>query len=749
MESAGRHVSTYGIAALLAVVPLVYVTDIYGYTLLPKRLAFYGLLTIAATGWLLRSISSNQTISLGLPTLLATAYGALTVVSLFNTTHTTAAHVELTFTICLLGLYLIGTRATNGDIGIWLDALIISGLLSSAIGVLQYFDLAFGQMPTNGKPSSTFGYRNFAAMFLVSAIPACTFRFLYARGWRVLLYAASGTLCTLFLLYTRTRGAWLGTAVGLTLSIVVFLYFGDLRAIMTDALRDRLKIIVGAGSAIAIMIAADMQPGFTDQGLQRFDDKKSSFGVTLKSTFTSTDDRGRRLMWERSLNLVWDHLFTGVGPGHWQYVYPNYDKGAMVRPDSSPKRPHNDFIWIASEHGLFALIAYLAFLALVLVSAVGKRNNSNGSEQWKAIAIATVLGVSVHAFFSFPKEQPQVIAPFFLLAGVAAGSAPGRSIATTPIAAALIVLSAYGSYITWRHLSFDYHYLAALLSEDSENWSGMQNHAKVGLESGDFRSHMYVILGRAHEKQGHFDQAEAAYEQTLQIAPHSWHAHNGLGIVNKRRGNNETAMVHYERALELSPFSSSVRTNLGALYRSMGNDDRAEGLFRRVLTSEPADKGANNNLANILKARGDLDSAEVYYLKALKSDPTFPQANQNLGDLLMSQKRSSEAADRYIAALEGSPNNSHIYWSLGQALEANANVRSAEAHYREAIRLEPGFPRPYFSLGTMLYSLHRWQETIELFGKFKTLWKGDSKFVEFADKRIKASQDWIARMDKK
>jgi len=49
----------------------------------------------------------------------------------------------------------------------------------------------------------------------------------------------------------------------------------------------------------------------------------------------------------------------------------------------------------------------------------------------------------------------------------------------------------------------------------------------------------------------------------------------------------------------------------------------------------------------------------------------------------------------------------------------------------------------------MLFGLHRWEETIELFQTFLSVWEGDPKFTKFAEGRIKASQKRLVRMEKK
>ncbi len=752
MEKIGRSPETLSIVAMLMIVPLVYTTNIYDYTLVPKRLAFFACLALAAFGWLAQAIRSRSTISYGLPTQLLGTYAILVCLSLYKATNLSVGIVELIFQLALICLYLLAAQAKPRDVQIWMWTILGISAVVSTIGIQEYLGVAFADIPSNGRPSATFGFRNFAAMYLVASLPVCFYQFWLGKGTvSTAVSAVSGVLTTLFLLYTRTRGAWLGAAAGLIGGVVLVVAEKSSREAMFALLRSpgTFRSAAACVSLLLILAAGSLSPGFRDTGLQRFDDKKSDLTTTVTSALSSSGDRGRLLMWRRTIPLIWDNLFTGVGPGHWEFVYPNYDQGAMVRADSSPKRPHNDYIWIAAEHGIIALGVFLAFLASVILAGFRRAGKNPDERHHVVVAVSVIVGVSVHAFFSFPKEQPQVVAVFFLMAGIATRSARGRSGSAIPVAALALLISTVGSVAAWRQMTFDTHYLSALIAEDRGDWHAMNAAAARGLGRGEFRPHLRVISGRAHEKLGDLDSAEAAYKRSLVIAPYSWHAHNGLGIISKRRGSYEEAMVFYERALELSPRAHSVRVNLGSLYRAMGNESRAEAQFRRVLGADSTDEGANNNLANVMKARGETDSAEVYYRKALESDPDFPQANQNLGDIMMGAKKYRQAIQHYQAAMKTYPDRVSLNWGLASALEASGRLEDAEIGYLRAIEIDPNFPRSYFSLATMLYGLHRWDETIEYFETFKGIWKGDPKFIDFANSRIRTSKGWLKRMDKK
>ena len=767
IHAVGRRMTAWSIAGLLVTVPLVYTSDIFDYALLPKRLALFVWSALAFAGWSVTASSGRASISSGFPLYAVSAYTGLVVLSMINVSNMTVGSEELLFQLGLVGLFLVGAVARRSDTELWCWILIGVGGLVSLVGILQYFGFAPSlSIPSNGPPSAFFGYRNFAAMFLIGVIPVAAVMAIRAPGmWASALAVLSAVLSMLFLLYTRSRGAWLGIAVGTVMTTGLAALLPQTRFLISNAWRDgsRAKLGLAAAAIVLLAFAAPLPARFTDTGLQRFDEKKSDLITTVASITWDTGDRGRKTMWERSLPLILDHKWTGVGPGHWEFVYPKYDRGHMLQPNSSPKRPHNDYIWIAAENGLPALLAFLFFLAAVGIAGYRSLRESDDRDNLILLGmLAAGLAISVHALFSFPKEQPQAISLLYLFAGIIVGRRPAARvrIPAAAVAACLVAVSVTGAYLTWRHIRFDGYFLSAMHEEDGEKWATMKQEILAGLDYGAFRPHAWVILGRAHEKLGEIDDAGAAYSQALELAPYSWHAHNGVGVIHKRRGDRltneemkrkeyDSAMVAYNKAIRIFPASTSLRTNVGALFRAMGNEDLAESEYRAVLRTSPGDAGANNNLGNIFKARGQLDSAEVYFRRALETNPDLAQANQNLGDLLSSQGRYARASRYYLKALEIRPDRPEIYWSLGSAYEAVAELTLAEQSYRDAIRMDPSFPRSYFSLGTMLFGLHRWEETIELFQTFLSIWEGDPRFTTFAEGRIKSSRKRLKRMDKK
>ena len=452
------------------------------------------------------------------------------------------------------------------------------------MGMLQYYNILQDlniHIPSTGHPSATFGYRNFAAMYLICAIPLSVLYFLWATSRLSTIIAILSTISmTTFLIYTRTRGAWGGLGGGVVVVMAILFLNANFRKAWLAAVGSKFnkeKTILFSIGILLLLSLAQLSPRFTDTGLQRFDEKKANITTTVASVFQSGGDRGRSEMWRNTLNLIQDHPLIGIGPGSWKRTYPPYDRGVMIRQNTSPVRPHNDYLWTASEYGLLGLLCYLGFFTAIFYAIYQTQHSTDplqiASGPLIAVALLAFMG---HAFFSFPKEQPQAAIFVYLLAGLII--TPHRHnlsrLASRAILLVIIVQSLSATALYYAYMRFDRHYLYALVAEDHNDWPGVEREIRSALNWGSFRSHAWVIAGRATERRENFVEAESAYRQAISLSPHSWHAHNGLGIVLKRQKRYAEAERHYLEALRYFPgegnaHSANIRTNLGALYKSM------------------------------------------------------------------------------------------------------------------------------------------------------------------------------------
>jgi O-antigen ligase len=159
----------------------------------------------------------------------------------------------------------------------------------------------------------------------------------YGLQKRRLLLGLASLLMLIALVFTYTRGAWIGFLAGL---------------IFIGVLRSRKTLFISLGAIILIVVTPAIFP-------------HSSVSRRAASIFNpaSTD---RLSMWKSSLKIVKDYPLTGVGWKGFRKIYPEYISPGTYR---SP-HAHNNFLNVAVESGMLGLGIFLWLLIIILKSGV-------------------------------------------------------------------------------------------------------------------------------------------------------------------------------------------------------------------------------------------------------------------------------------------------------------------------------------------------------------------------------------------
>ncbi len=650
---------------MVCAVPLAFSSEIYEPAWVPKLLALHLCVALACLGWLLQTRRRQDLCPISSPLLPpALCLMGIALLSALGTPHPPEAMAKLLNQATLLVLLWVVANALSTEQFrpmLWSSAL--TGLAVALIGVLQYHGLAFLGIPSAAPPSATFVNRNFAAEYLICAIPLSGLLFLTARRQVVLLVSGLSTaLMSVYLVYTRTRSAWVGLAGALLCVGGLLALSSGLRRPALETLRglmDRRKRMLAWGFfALFAFLSALPAPRAA------LPEAKANLAATAASLFQQDAIKDasiteRLTFWGNTLRMVADHPLLGVGIGGWARVYPLYDRGVAISTKASVSQTHNDYLCIASEYGLIGLGVYLWFLIVgfgcLLKMARSPSPFSHIAALMFALSLLSILG---DALFAFPKDQPHAVMFPYLLFGLAAGATarrrttPGLSTTHILVPVILLVISLGALELTRRRVGFDQRYLRAVIQGGSRNWPALLKEAQAALQYGTFRPHILVLKGDALKNLRRDGEAEAAYRQALAYAPHVWETHERLGSLYVQQGRLEEALLHCQTALSLCPSTLDSRNNLGVIYLQKRDFDRAEESFRTVLRASPNSAGAYLNLGNTHAARGQLDSALVCYQKAAALQPDLAQAHVALGNVSYTLSHYPEALSAYQSFLK-------------------------------------------------------------------------------------------------
>ncbi len=211
-----------------------------------------------------------------------------------------------------------------------LNMLIVSTELASFIGIAQNFRL-FG-LSNVSKDGRIHGIvdTNTLAGILAIVLPVILSYAIFSKNIKTkIIYFLCSIPVILALIFTYTRGAWLGAIVG----IIAIVGIGNLKL---------LPIILLLMSFI-----------FLSQPIIR---------TRLVSGFHFKGNEERVILFKNSIELLKHNILFGIGPGAFNKIY--YE--TMVPPDKRPvvghRHCHNNFLNIALERGILALAVFIWLL---------------------------------------------------------------------------------------------------------------------------------------------------------------------------------------------------------------------------------------------------------------------------------------------------------------------------------------------------------------------------------------------------
>jgi O-antigen ligase len=307
--------------------------------------------------------------------------------------------------------------------------LAIVAMVTFVLAVAQFFEQPWAvAIPSTGQPSARLGYRNVMAMVsnallafgLVAMIPAGDARSRCMRGLALLAgLAAASTL-----ILTRTRGAWLGSAVAAMAvgGSLLRRHLSRRRAGLVGSWSAK-HVAIAFGSALAVLLVlggvfmlekplpAVRQAQVADK--RELTEKKASAIKTLTSIVKEGEDSGRMANNRATLAMFLDQPVLGVGPGQWVARYPFYWRDAQGVPNATVARfyhrQHNDWLQWLAEMGLVGFLLAAA-AALPLAAWTWRNLGFAGGPAWAApatlVAIYTTCALGVHAALDFPFEMP-------------------------------------------------------------------------------------------------------------------------------------------------------------------------------------------------------------------------------------------------------------------------------------------------------------------------------------------------------
>lgn len=460
-------------------------------------------------------------------------------------------------------------------------------LLAGGYGALQYF----GQDPWTwtldygpGRVFATVGNPNFLAGQFVLALPV-----LVALGScdRAVVPFALASLSraafafgALAFICAQTRGAWLGLIAGGTAAAVAW----SQKVPGTFSPGKGTWYLSGPSArpvAWAAVVAAVLVGWFSAPSL-------NPTGISLPAQIASSAELGQQsarqrfFWWRAAFELTRAAPVAGCGTANFVREFPaRARRVAPAYSDLPPAycdHPHQDYLYVAAEHGLIGL-GLLLWLGLIWCRLAWVRWRRDGDPLGLGV-LAAAVGIAVHANWNMPSIIPSTLYTAAGLLGLVAArpgpadpaipAAPSTPRRTLRLGAGLAVALAVALRPAVLMTAQCYLNGARILSEN-----------------------------RAY--------APAAYQalQTLRLTKAPWRTSFMLGGIYYGEGYYEQALAAFAADERENPWGADAILHQGKALRQLGRYDEADAQSRRALALVPNYPEAAVTIASLAYARAD------------------------------------------------------------------------------------------------------------------------------------------------
>ena len=305
--------------------------------------------------------------------------------------------------VCFIFMYFIAknTVRTEALLRSCASSLCASAALVAAIGIFQYFigDVSTAWQDTSmfsgipGRAVSSFGNPNVLGEYLILVLPVIFAFFITAKNIKEKgAYFFVFMLCSCCLIFTWSRGAWLG----FTFAVILFILFKS------------HKFFAGI-----ILLFPAIALGATFIFNQNIIDRLLSIGNTADSSTMY-----RLNIWRGVLKMFSEKGMLGIGIGEEAFgsVFPKY----AVAGTAAAPHTHSLYLQIISEMSIFALVAFTV-LCLAFFSHNFAYIHRTANAKDRTLAVGFMCGIAaflVQGFTDYVWYNYKIYLFFWIMLGL-------------------------------------------------------------------------------------------------------------------------------------------------------------------------------------------------------------------------------------------------------------------------------------------------------------------------------------------
>ena len=351
-----EHVIYYLTLAYIVLVPLNYSIS---------RKTLYVIIVFSIIYFL---ISKNWKFYTEKPTLICLIFFIITVLSLINVPSSLLGQagngIRKTFIYIVFFLVTVDLLRTEKRLWYLIYCLLITCTITSIDALIQY-NLGYSILNHEGlfinaeyndallgiyRVTSNFGHPDSISVLLGGFVFIfMSLGFFYLEGFRGLFFKVVTTICLFALFLTFSRGV----AFAMIVAGVLFIL-----------LKRSVGVVIYSILIVSVMLL------ILPKGVKTWIVDAKSFSdlyVGVQTKHMKYQRSGRLEQWRAALNMIKAHPFTGVGIHTFSY---RFDQYKLPHDTKTKMGPHNLYLAIASEMGIFALLITLLGLILLFFACI-------------------------------------------------------------------------------------------------------------------------------------------------------------------------------------------------------------------------------------------------------------------------------------------------------------------------------------------------------------------------------------------
>jgi Lipid A core - O-antigen ligase and related enzymes len=326
--------------------------------------------------YLMKLIRGKRTLKFELIDVTVLIFTLLMILGgLFSVAPSASLKPAMLYVCFMLGYFLVVNLIRTSE---WVKRCVISIVMSSFIvAIYGVYENFFGMADTTwqdeemfedirGRVVSTFENPNVLAEYLIMTLLFTGVMFLISKNiGKKVMYLGMAGIGAACLIFTWSRGAWLGLLIGAFIFLLIY-----------------------NSKSILLMIFGVMAVPFLPFVLpQNIIDRFLSIG-SIKDTSTSY----RVNIWRAVIDMIQDHFASGIGVGEGAFavVYPEYSLAGI---ESAP-HSHNLFLQIVVEVGVFGLLVFIAAVIIYMQGNFSLYNRIGFIKRYKADRLLSAAGFS-------------------------------------------------------------------------------------------------------------------------------------------------------------------------------------------------------------------------------------------------------------------------------------------------------------------------------------------------------------------